>query len=462
MQVFKAAMKVFTRHIIYISVYLVALSMMGVFIGMGTGSAPQSEFSAERPEIAVIDRDGSELSRGLTDFLGENATLVAVEDSRQAMQDATAQNFVQYIMIIPEGFGEGFVAAASYEAGVTAGTGYPTAVSTSSSAIPPATAPATASATASATSPTASLAATSATSPAAAPASVPPLETVVSSESIAANMMNGLVDEYLNTARTLIESGVVLEQTALVQQTSSAMTEQAAVTTVEFGESAPASQQWVIYMRFVSYTVMVSTIVCIGVILAAFNRTETRRRDGTSPVSTLSRNLQIAAACIVVALIAWAWTAALGLIVFGQSLGGVALGVIALSLLALLALCAVALAIGFLFGQLSSNEVVINAGGNIISLVVSFFGGLWIPLEFVGESMKAVAHFVPTFYYAEAFTAAVNLQDFSSASLAPVFANIGIVLLFAVAIFAVALAIGKLRAQTATAGGNAAAARTAG
>ena len=405
MQVFKSALKIFFRHPIYIAVYAIALSFMAVFIGLGSVSNPQSEFTAEHPNIAIIDHDGSDLSKGLSAFLGDHANIVEIEDSRLAMQNATAQNQAAYIAIIPEGFGENFISSIVDNK------------------------------------------------------AVPVIETVVSYESISANMMNNLVDEYLNTAQLYIASDTAKIQSEIVEFTSSAMANSANVTTIQRSESAPVSQQWSIYMMFASYTIMLSIIVCVGMVFAAFNQTDTRRRNISSPLSSLSMNLQIAAVCVVIALLIWAWISILGLAVFGKSLAGVDPIIIGLSLLSLLAFSVVSLAIGFLLGQLTTSDLALNAAGNITGLVFSFLGGIWVPIEFLGDGVKKVAHFLPTFYYNDAIDKAANLQEFSRVALTPIFTNMGITLLFAVAIFAIALAAGRLRIQSAEAGGNAAAAR---
>ncbi len=405
MHIFKSALRVFFKHPVYILIYVVWLTFMGVFIGMSSVGSPQGDFNEERPAIAVIDRDDSELSRGLTAFLGESASLSEVDDTRQAMQDAIAQNYVSYLMIIPEGFGEDFEEAA------------------------------------------------------AADKAAPQLETVASYDSIAANMMNGLVNEYLNTAQLYISSSTATDPATVVSLTGKDMENTASASMVSLGDSAPVSQQWTLYMKFSGYTIMLSIIVCVSVMMAAFNRTEVRRRDLTAPISSLSMNLQIAAACLVVALLAWAWVSVLGLAVFGQSLAGVDPKIIGLVILDLLAFCTVPLAIGFLIGQLTTSELVMNAAGNIVGLVFSFIGGIWVPLDFMGDAIRTLAYFTPTYYYGDAINRAVNLHDFSGSSLSPIFADMGITLLFAVAIFAVALVAGRIRIQSAEAGGNAAAAR---
>ncbi|MCL2757634.1 MAG: hypothetical protein FWD43_06115, partial [Coriobacteriia bacterium] len=116
MQVFKAALRIFFKHPIYITIYLVGLGFMAIFIGMGNAEALQDEFTVERPDIAIINRDGSDLSKGLSAFLEQHGTLIEIDDSRLSMQDATAQNQAAYIMIIPQGFGDAFVASAAKRA----------------------------------------------------------------------------------------------------------------------------------------------------------------------------------------------------------------------------------------------------------------------------------------------------------------------------------------------------------
>lgn len=406
MQVFKAALRVFTKHPIYIGIYIVYLSFMGLFIGISNIDTPKDDFDANRPDVAIIDRDGSELSAGIADFLSADATVIDIEDSRQALQDATAQDRASYIAIIPDGFEDDFADA------VAQGT------------------------------------------------TPPVIETLVSYQSAAGTMMNDRVDEYLSTVNMLLTSGAATTEADAISKAADSMAKSSPVTLVQTGESAPISQQYLLYMKFSGYTSMLGIIVCTAVVMSAFSRTEIRKRDLSSPISTISMNAQIAGACLVVILITWLWVNGLALVVFGASLATVAPITVGLIMLGSLAFCAVSGAIGFLFGQLTTNEMIMNAAGNITGLALSFLGGLWVPLDFLGDSIVAtLARFTPTFYYGDSIDTIASLRDFSSASLAPVFTDLGILVLFALAIFAIALAVGRLRMRSAEAGGNAAAAR---
>jgi len=391
MQVFKTALRVFFRHPIYLVIYVLWLGCMGLFTGMSLASAGQGTFAEERPTVAVIDRDGSALSQGIADFLGDHSQLVSVADSERALQDATAQNQAAYIVIIPQGFGEGF-------ANATGGSG------------------------------------------------TPMLDTVVSYESYAGPMMDNLVNEYLATVRTYLVAGVGGNQADIAQRAAAALADSAEVTVQQADESATVSHQYSTYMNFSVYPAMLAIIICVAVVMSAFGREEVRRRDFASAASSLSMNLQIALACAVIAVIVWAWISALGLIAFGSSLGGVSPRIIVAGIASLFVFCLVALALGFLIGQLTGSELVMNAAGNIVGLILSFLGGTWISLDLVGEPMATIAKLTPTYYYSNALSQAYGAYDATGAGITYA-SDLGIITLFAIAIFAVALAIGRQKSR---------------
>lgn len=405
MQVFRAALRVFFKHPIYIMIYVFWLSVMAIFIGTTVTSAPTEEvFEESVTDVAVVNRDGSDLSEGLSQFIGEHSHIIEIEDTRKGIQDAAAQDYADYILIIPENFGEAF------EEAIESGTDAPT------------------------------------------------LETVTSYESISAHLMNQLVDEYLNTCKTYLSSGTATTQNEAIRFAEADMNNESALEVLQKTDTAPVSRQWVMYMMFSAYTIMLSIIVCVGVVMSAFNRTDIRRRDLLSPLSSVSMNLQIALAALVITLICWIWVCVLGLIVFSGSLSGVDPAIIATVCLSLLAYCTVPLSIGFFLGLVTTSELMVNAIGNITSLAFSFLGGIWITVDLMSDTVLTIAHFIPTFYFGDAVSKATNLSVVNFETLTPILQNIGIILLFAAAIFVIALVAGRLRMQSSEAGGNAAAA----
>ena len=388
MQVFKAALKTFFRHPVYLVVYIVWLSVMGLFMGMSVTDV-QSEEYIERPNVAVIDRDGGQLAAGLEAFVLDNSVPVEVEDTERALQDAVMQERAHYIVIIPEGFSADFAkAAADGKAS-------------------------------------------------------PKLQTVVSTQSAEVTMMDNLVDEYLNVARTYTLALPNAGQDQVVERVDSAMEHSADVNVVQITEAPPVSNGFLLYLQFASYTILLSIAVCSAVVMSRFGREETRRRIGSAPIPQVAVNLQIAAACFVIMLVCWAFVAALGLAAFGSKLVGVNADAIASAIVSLFCYSLFGLAFGFLIGQVTSNELVMNAASNIIGLIISFLGGVWVSLDLVGEPIMTIAKFTPTYYYNEALHAAF---DAAGGGFTPeMFANLGIVCLFALAVFAIGMAISRLK-----------------
>ena len=101
MNTFKTSLKVVAAHRVYILVYLVALSLLGLLAGMTQTGATSSQVKQATASVAVIDRDGSTISHGIRDYVESVGDPRPLEDSRQAVQDATAQNRINYILIIP-------------------------------------------------------------------------------------------------------------------------------------------------------------------------------------------------------------------------------------------------------------------------------------------------------------------------------------------------------------------------
>ncbi len=389
MQVFKAALKAFFRHPVYLFVYIVWLSCMGLFMGMSVNDVPGEEY-IERPNVAVVNRDGGELSQGLATFISENSVPVEVEDSERALQDTIMQERAHYIVIIPEGFSADFAKAAAD------GT------------------------------------------------AAPEVQTVVSTQSSSVTMMDNLVNEYLNVARSYSLALSDKGQDQVIDRTNAAMDHSADVSVVQVAEAPPASNGFLLYLQFASYTILLSIAVCSAVVMSRFGKEEIRRRNGASPIPQVSISIQVAAACFVIMLVCWAFVSALGLAVFGSKLGGMDVTSIAAALLSLFCFSLFGLAFGFLVGQVTSNELIMNAASNIVGLVISFLGGVWVSLDLVGEPVATAAKFTPTYYYNEALRSVFGATG--NGITTELFVNLGIVCLFALAVFAVGLAISRLRA----------------
>lgn len=407
MQVFKTAVKTVFRHPIYLLVYTVFLSMMGILMASSLpfGEGEDAQFAQFQTKFSVIDRDGSDLSRGLTTYLGEHGLEVPLEDTEIALQDAVAKGQSSYVLIVPAGFGEALVD--------TARSG----------------------------------------------SDAPDLETVYSYYSLEGSLMDQEVNEYVGIARAYAGLSPDASQADIVTHASDVMAESAPVETVQLGGGTSEAQRFVFYLDWGTYTLFATIIVCVGLLMSTLNRTDLKRRNLVSPVPSFQYNLQIAAASLVVMSAVWLWTVGIGLIVFAESVAQISGVGLAFMLALAYVFATVPLAIGYLLGQLGVGEFASNAIGNIAGMVVSFLGGVWISFELLDPAVQAVAHFSPAYWYTNALQQASELQTLAPDAVMPILGNMGVLVLFTAAIFAVALVVGRLRVQSAEAGGNAGAAR---
>ena len=408
MPVFKTAVRMIFRYPMYILIYIV---MFG-FLGLVVTGAPSSEvtgvvdYDAPLPEVAIIDRDHSLVSEGLVDYLVGRATLVDLPDQTRAMQDAIATGEVQYLLFIPAGYGDEFIRSA--QAG----------------------------------------------------GSVPELQCVVSVAEVSGTLIDAEISSYLNALRISAMGFSELSITELVSKAQSIAAQNASLTVVQSTEQINRASLLPFYFRWSSYPLTSGIAILVAMIFASFQTGELRRRNLSTPVSPTVMNLQIAASCLVIALLTWAFVCILAMTPIVGGLDLLRLNSAAMLLIMVLALvyCLVPLAIGFLFSQFGLNETAINGFVNITSLAMMFLSGIMMGgSDFLQGILLKIARFVPSYWYSEAVGAIASASEYTFDSLGYYFMCMGLIVLFAAAVFSVALLIGRLRAQTNEAGGNTAA-----
>ena len=106
MTVFKGFMTLVKRNIFMFFLYLGIFMSVCIMIQFLTKGEGMNHFEEESLDIAVIDRDGGELARGLTEYLGERHNLVDIEDNEDVIQESLFYRNIYYLVTIPEDFEE--------------------------------------------------------------------------------------------------------------------------------------------------------------------------------------------------------------------------------------------------------------------------------------------------------------------------------------------------------------------
>lgn len=406
MQVFKCAMRIIRGHMVFPLIYIVGLSFMGLFMATSFDFGQQDgAFERVKADFAVVDRDGSPVSEGIVEALEAEGSRVQVDDSQRAFQDAVAKGAVEYLLVVSEGYGDAFIEAARHSD------------------------------------------------------EVPTMDAMFSYYAMEGAFMDEAVGSYLGAARTLAAAHGGWSAAEVAEGALQAVEHRAEVEVMPTESSMSEADRFAFYLQWSTYTLFAGITVCVGMMIASMGRAAVRRRDLASPLSLASYNLQLALACLVVAVGAWAWSFAVGMVAFPAAVAEISVVGLAWCAASMLAYSLIPLGLGFLLGSLGASAAVANAVGNIAGMVVSFLGGAWISLDLMAPEVIALAHALPGFWYSEACSMAAHLPANAGLdAILPVLENIGVMLLFAVALLCVALAATKARSRTAAAGGNRAAA----
>lgn len=402
MRAFECALRIMRGNVVFLLVYIVGLSFMGLFMAQSLSFPGTDEVLDEKSAaFSVVDRDGSALAKGLETFLEDRGVPVAVEDSRQAFQDAVAKGQTDYLLVVPEGYGEAFREAAL------------------------------------------------------AGEEEPQMDVVYSYYAADGALMDQAVAAYLSCVRTLVLAHPDRTLEEVAQAAAQAMDQRVDVQMIGTDAGMSEADRFVFFLQWSTYTLFAGIVVSIGLLISTVNRADVRRRNLASPLSYASYNVQLALACAVIAAAAVVWTFALGLMAFPDAVHAISPGGLALCALTLAVYAFMALAFGFMLGQFGISALMCNAFGNIFGMLVSFLGGAWIALDLLSPGVQALAHWLPGFWYTDACQKAAHLSG--SAGVQDVLTDVGVLMLFAAAFLAVGFAAAKRRLQTSEAGGNRAA-----
>ncbi|MCL2085136.1 MAG: ABC transporter permease [Oscillospiraceae bacterium] len=384
MKVFKVCLLIIKRHITAFVLYFVIFMALSVIMPMLSAEQYGTDFSEMKPNFTIINRDGdTPLSDGLAAYLGRLGNEVVLDDRKDALQDASFYHATDFIAILPRGFHNAFWEGSPVK-----------------------------------------------------------IETVVTTDSAKGYYVDILVNQYLNQARMYQAAGGMGEA-AVVSAVLSDLSAETRVEIKRFGAGAPIDEVFQIFSRMICYIITVLVILCVSNILSAFRRPDLRMRNLCAPAKPRSVSGQQMLCGVLVSIAAWLLLTALGFVIYGSKLAGSDWRIVGLILLNSFTATLVALSVASLAGPFIKGLASQNAIANFTSLVLSFLGGVFVPLEMMGEGLIAVARFTPTYWYVTALDHICALNSLDGGVLAPVWQAMLTQLIFAAAFLCLALAIIK-------------------
>lgn len=243
--------------------------------------------------------------------------------------------------------------------------------------------------------------------------------------------IDGQIQAYLNTFAAAKQAGY--DDASAYELTLKALDSKGSVS-MKGKESNRYGNTIYYFFQYEAYVLLMIMSSVLGPILVAFNKTETKNRLSISALSARERNLQLFLGSVVTSIMVWGLFVVLCFIlnkgVFGEK-----------ELLATIntfVFTIVAASISSVLGNFGLEAAAFSMMTNVVGLAMSFLGGVFVPMEFFGKTLKMVSRLFPTHWFILA-----NDCIFKEGEMSDFVTYVGVELLFALAFFAIAMVVAK-------------------
>lgn len=194
------------------------------------------------------------------------------------------------------------------------------------------------------------------------------------------------------------------------------------------------------YFNFLSYTFICCLVAGVGYVMIVFKRREIERRNTISPLKNVNFSLQLLAGYVLYALSLGVVAMLMAYLVFPE---GMQEEFVPYMLLNMFVCLIPSLGLAYLLASITNSLEVMNGLANVLSLILAFLGGSFVPQEFLSEGLLRVATFTPNYWFSKANNALYELQNFTLEGLKPIFSYMGLEILFGVVFILLAILITK-------------------
>ena len=383
MQVYKAYFKIIKKNIGQLSIYLIIFLLFAIIFGKVSTSPKDTDFESTKVNISIINKDeNSKLISGLTDYLKENANIVDVGTSKEDLQDALFFREAEYIITIPKGFTKEILKG-NKDINI---------------------------------------------------------EKTVIPNSTSEIYMDNLINRYLNTVKMYTSTIDNISQAKLVSNVNKDLSHTTDVKIKTYDNDYSNNASCANYYNFFAYSMFAILILGISLVMISFNNKDLKRRNLASSLSMKNMNIQMVFANITYALVVWFVMIIASFIMFKNymfTINGL------LSLLNSFVFTLAALSISILISNLVTSRNALSAVVNVIALGSFFISGVFVPQQYLGDTVLSIAKFNPTYWYVKANDDIAILVNYSNENMRPIFMSMIIVLGFALAVYAVTLVVIK-------------------
>lgn len=383
MRVFKGYLTIIKRNIGVVIQYLVIFMVITLIINQMIGDMSGDAYSTVKIKVAVIDEDNSPYSEQFIEYLKEEQDVTLMKNDLAKIKEKMFYGDIDYVVTIPKGFEEKCLDNGE-KLQVTKEPGKYTAV-----------------------------------------------------------YLDQQIAQFIGQTKTYKKAGYSTEEAAsLVISQASDKTE---VRLLDKNGNGGVRPGYIWMTQFLPYFYAAVYCYTLGAVMLHFRKREVKRRIQCAPQSLMQRNLETILAYFVIGIGMWAVSMIMPIAYYGKEfLTAPHLGYI---LLNSVTMAAAALGMSMAVGMAAKSMNAVNMLANLCSLVLCFLGGVFVDAAIMGESVKKVAVFLPTYWYVKNNGILGDYLTLPKAQVSELIKGYGIQMAFAVACVCVALVISRMKEQ---------------
>ena len=383
MTVFKGYMCIMKKCLPNIILYFVITMGITLGIQMANRSATRQVFEVVKLNVGIVDIDGGSLAKGLSEYIGQVHEVEMLENDESMIRELLFYQNIHYVIHIPENFEEVSLQEKQQ------------------------------------------------------------LKVTSVQNAYGAFYVEQRIDTFLNGVSVYTAAGYSVDDS--IQLLLDAGKDEIEVQILDINGNAGQRAEYIYMLAYIPYLFITAICSSLSVVIGVFNNKEIRRKMFSSPRSLRRQNLeQIMAFCVMgigFMLATLFVMTAIYKMQFWQSnnllyfLGN------------MISFLLVSLSLAFAIGIIMKKMDAVTSITTVTSLVLCFLGGVFVPLEFLGEEVKRVSRFLPSYWYETNLHILAERNFLTSEFKGEIFKGYGMQLAFALACTAIALAVVKYRSQ---------------
>ena len=251
--------------------------------------------------------------------------------------------------------------------------------------------------------------------------------------------MDMLIEKYFNTLR--IYKDYDIDNTKVLEMVSNSLKNETIVE-IKSTRDTDSLMNASFYFNFSNYSILAICIYTISILLSVFNQKKIKRRNliSATSVNKINRNLYLCN--FLLAVSTWLIFVVISIFLIGDIMF-TTYGMWYMLNSFVFAMCS--LAIGFLIGNLVTNQDAINGIVNVVALGSSFLCGSFVPLEVIPDGVVMISKILPSYWYIHNNELIKSVEIFNKDIVLEILGNMGIIVIFMIIFFILTIVVTRIK-----------------